>query len=940
MASTSTPKSPLSYADRAKKAYNSRAGPSRPPAVTNSDPAVEIERPPSPNGILSSPKEDRAWSQKPAVVNVWDIRKEQMAAARATASRLPPSKSLQIGSSSSSSQPIPPSSHSVDSLSSQKLNGSVPPPLSPDENPFVVRVPVLSRPPPAPAEDVTVWPEVGKSPLPAPAVLEEEPNREPETTASTPRKTKWVPIPAQELQAAADAALKSSHSRNQSQHSNTNKPPRMQGPGSASGSGPEQGRHSSRNSVSHSVSQSRVQSRSGSVQSSPRFPRGRKLPNEEPSAIEFAENIIIRTSRMGSPQPSHLRQPQAQGYVDPNITNFSPLYPVQPPVNGGTTYYPQPSIPQGHNHAPYSSHTPPSFANGYQPLPPPGYGNPTPYPIYQNPGQYEYSQGPAQPYMYWNGSGHNTPPYPQQPISHFSPHQFPSNQHYQPPPINIEAEPPSQPPEASSNGFIEQPVMFGSIGVDEPSSTNSGSDVNSIQRSFSVFSIGIESDERPRTRTKSNKAHGRVDALAELTNGEAGPQIKKPDERVEGAVNLVPKTETKWEFGTTSQPDDLTLPPPPPPPSVPSIPVGQHMLPPPPQDLPTRPSLIAPPFPDQRFGSLSPLEVESSTQVSNEWEVQDFGYGFGHASGSGYAATMTRDEMAMRARERELNRDRMDRERFYEREREMDKDRENVRPPRDMEHVGRPRRGSYNGGFHERGRGFRRGRGSWRGFPGSYQSHASPPSARHSSQYSVTPPPSFQTLAPANEVAPNNGYYTTYIPQPYDSYPQPPPSATSSSPSQAAPPVPMPLSSISFPLDATRFYLLGQLEYYLSPQNMAQDIFLRRRMDSKGWIPIELIASFNRVKRLAADVQLVHDVLALSSVVQVQDQWVRMIGWESFLMPDAPESCVRDFNSESASGKQQVAHENENDEEDEEDDVVFVMDREAAGGPGWYSGRH
>ena len=43
-------------------------------------------------------------------------------------------------------------------------------------------------------------------------------------------------------------------------------------------------------------------------------------------------------------------------------------------------------------------------------------------------------------------------------------------------------------------------------------------------------------------------------------------------------------------------------------------------------------------------------------------------------------------------------------------------------------------------------------------------------------------------------------------------------------------PVPVPLSTIAFPLDATRYYLLGQLEYYLSTQNLAQDFYLRQQV--------------------------------------------------------------------------------------------------------------
>ena len=49
-------------------------------------------------------------------------------------------------------------------------------------------------------------------------------------------------------------------------------------------------------------------------------------------------------------------------------------------------------------------------------------------------------------------------------------------------------------------------------------------------------------------------------------------------------------------------------------------------------------------------------------------------------------------------------------------------------------------------------------------------------------------------------------------------------------PVASAPPVPVPVSPITQPLDPMRWYLLGQLEYYLSPQNLAQDFFLRQRV--------------------------------------------------------------------------------------------------------------
>ncbi|KAJ2915136.1 hypothetical protein MD484_g5277, partial [Candolleomyces efflorescens] len=137
-------------------------------------------------------------------------------------------------------------------------------------------------------------------------------------------------------------------------------------------------------------------------------------------------------------------------------------------------------------------------------------------------------------------------------------------------------------------------------------------------------------------------------------------------------------------------------------------------------------------------------------------------------------------------------------------------------------------------------------------------------------------------------------------PLPPNLLPHPPPAISglpsavspTTSANPAEPPVPMPMTAIRFPLDPTRYYLLGQLEYYLSPQNMAMDFFLRKQMDSRGWIPISLIASFNRVRRLTPEINLVRDVLFLSSMVQVRDDHVRMGGWERFVLPDAAESNV------------------------------------------------
>ena len=86
-------------------------------------------------------------------------------------------------------------------------------------------------------------------------------------------------------------------------------------------------------------------------------------------------------------------------------------------------------------------------------------------------------------------------------------------------------------------------------------------------------------------------------------------------------------------------------------------------------------------------------------------------------------------------------------------------------------------------------------------------------------------------------------------------------------------------------------------------------------MDSKGYIPISLLASFNRIKQLTLDTRLVKEVLLLSAFVEVNGGMVRMGGaassnpsgggnesqqirssssWESFVLPDAVESVVED----------------------------------------------
>uniref|UniRef100_A0A915CS65 La-related protein 1 n=1 Tax=Ditylenchus dipsaci TaxID=166011 RepID=A0A915CS65_9BILA len=48
-----------------------------------------------------------------------------------------------------------------------------------------------------------------------------------------------------------------------------------------------------------------------------------------------------------------------------------------------------------------------------------------------------------------------------------------------------------------------------------------------------------------------------------------------------------------------------------------------------------------------------------------------------------------------------------------------------------------------------------------------------------------------------------------------------------------------------------------QIEYYFSADNLQKDFFLRRKMDSEGFLPLSLIASFPRVRSLTTDLGLI-----------------------------------------------------------------------------------
>lgn len=100
-------------------------------------------------------------------------------------------------------------------------------------------------------------------------------------------------------------------------------------------------------------------------------------------------------------------------------------------------------------------------------------------------------------------------------------------------------------------------------------------------------------------------------------------------------------------------------------------------------------------------------------------------------------------------------------------------------------------------------------------------------------------------------------------------------------------------------------------------------------MNPEGWISIPLLASFNRIRQLAPDSQLVREVLSLSLTAEVSEDWVRMGGnkWAPFVLPPP-----------TGSTPQEDVEEGESVEVEDDDDVEFIMSQED-GNQRWMSPR-
>ncbi|KAK7208576.1 hypothetical protein BZA70DRAFT_55290 [Myxozyma melibiosi] len=96
--------------------------------------------------------------------------------------------------------------------------------------------------------------------------------------------------------------------------------------------------------------------------------------------------------------------------------------------------------------------------------------------------------------------------------------------------------------------------------------------------------------------------------------------------------------------------------------------------------------------------------------------------------------------------------------------------------------------------------------------------------------------------------------------------------------------------------------VVQQIEFYFSLDNLLRDMFLRRNMNSKGLVPLSVLAGFNRLKNLTGgDLNVLVEACRQAPNVELVGQKVRSIHyWQQFVLsPDQRTDAGREEEDES-----------------------------------------
>ncbi|OMJ23024.1 La-related protein 1 [Smittium culicis] len=101
--------------------------------------------------------------------------------------------------------------------------------------------------------------------------------------------------------------------------------------------------------------------------------------------------------------------------------------------------------------------------------------------------------------------------------------------------------------------------------------------------------------------------------------------------------------------------------------------------------------------------------------------------------------------------------------------------------------------------------------------------------------------------------------------------------------------------------DSLKTFIRKQIEYYFSIENLLKDMFFRAKMDSNGYVPLDVIASFNRIKSISSDISFIassvenSDVVSLDeskSSVRKSSDWDKFLPPSLFPQPNQPQTLI------------------------------------------------
>ncbi|KAG5983267.1 hypothetical protein E4U55_000410 [Claviceps digitariae] len=85
--------------------------------------------------------------------------------------------------------------------------------------------------------------------------------------------------------------------------------------------------------------------------------------------------------------------------------------------------------------------------------------------------------------------------------------------------------------------------------------------------------------------------------------------------------------------------------------------------------------------------------------------------------------------------------------------------------------------------------------------------------------------------------------------------------------------------------------LKNQIEYYFSIENLCKDMYLRKRMDSQGFVHLHFVAAFKRIRELTQDMAMIRAVCETSTEIDFAvgeddiERLRRRNGWQNFVLP-------------------------------------------------------